>query len=57
MSRDLSSFGLEDQIAIVTGASQGIGQTLAIALARAGADVARFGGETPPRSAQPTLST
>ena len=40
MSRDLSSFGLEDQIAIVTGASQGIGQTLAIALAQAGADVA-----------------
>jgi 2-deoxy-D-gluconate 3-dehydrogenase len=40
MNRDLSSFGLEDQIAIVTGASQGIGRTLAIALAQAGADVA-----------------
>jgi 2-deoxy-D-gluconate 3-dehydrogenase len=40
MHRDWSSFGLEDQIAIVTGASQGIGRTLAIALAQAGADVA-----------------
>jgi 2-deoxy-D-gluconate 3-dehydrogenase len=40
MNRDLSSFGLENQIAIVTGASQGIGRTLAIALAQAGADVA-----------------
>jgi len=40
MNGDWSSFGLEDQIAIVTGASQGIGRTLAIALAQAGADVA-----------------
>jgi len=40
MNRDWTSFGLEDQIAIVTGASQGIGRTLAIALAQAGADVA-----------------
>ena len=37
MNRDLSSFGLENQIAIVTGASQGIGRTLAIALADQGA--------------------
>jgi 2-deoxy-D-gluconate 3-dehydrogenase len=36
----MSSFGLEDQIAIVTGASQGIGRTLAISLAQAGADIA-----------------
>jgi NAD(P)-dependent dehydrogenase (short-subunit alcohol dehydrogenase family) len=40
MNRDWTSFGLKDQIAIVTGASQGIGRTLAVALARAGADVA-----------------
>jgi len=40
MNIDMSSFGLENQIAIVTGASQGIGRTLAIALAQAGADVA-----------------
>jgi len=33
------SFGLHDQIAIVTGASQGIGQVLAVALAEAGAHV------------------
>jgi len=40
MKRDWNSFGLKDQTAIVTGASQGIGRTLAIALAQAGADVA-----------------
>jgi 2-deoxy-D-gluconate 3-dehydrogenase len=39
MNRDWTSFGLKGQIAIVTGASQGIGRTLAIALAQAGADV------------------
>ena len=40
MDRDWTIFGLKDQIAIVTGASQGIGRTLAIALAQAGADIA-----------------
>lgn len=39
MKRDWASFGLKDQTAIVTGASQGIGRTLAMALAQAGADV------------------
>ena len=34
---DYSSFGLEDKIAIVTGASQGIGRAIALGLARAGA--------------------
>ena len=37
MQPDYSSFGLQDKIAIVTGASQGIGKTLAVALAQAGA--------------------
>ena len=40
MSRNWSSFGLKNQVAIVTGASQGIGRTLAIALADAGIHVA-----------------
>ena len=40
MNRDFRSFGLENQTAIVTGASQGSGRTLAIALAQAGADIA-----------------
>lgn len=37
---DLSLFDLTGQKALVTGASRGIGQELAVALARAGADVA-----------------
>ena len=37
---DLSLFDLTGQTALVTGASRGIGQELAMALARAGADVA-----------------
>ncbi|WP_421696610.1 SDR family NAD(P)-dependent oxidoreductase [Aestuariivirga sp.] len=37
---DLSLFDLTGQTALVTGASRGIGQEIAVALARAGADVA-----------------
>ena len=37
MSADYSSFGLSDKIAIVTGASQGIGRAIAMGLAQAGA--------------------
>ena len=37
MNTDFSSFGLKDKIAIVTGASQGIGRAIAIGLAQAGA--------------------
>ncbi|HKD07314.1 MAG TPA: SDR family oxidoreductase [Bryobacteraceae bacterium] len=37
MPADYSSFGLKDKIAIVTGASQGIGRSIAIGLAQAGA--------------------
>lgn len=40
MTNKYESFGLQDQVAIVTGASQGIGKTLALALAEAGAHVA-----------------
>jgi NAD(P)-dependent dehydrogenase (short-subunit alcohol dehydrogenase family) len=39
MADDYSSFKLNDKIAIVTGASQGIGKALALALATAGAHV------------------
>jgi len=39
MATDYSSFGLRDKIAVVTGASQGIGRSVALGLARAGADV------------------
>lgn len=36
---DYSSFGLQDKVAVVSGASQGIGRAIALALAQAGADV------------------
>jgi len=39
LSVDYSGFGLTDKIAIVTGASQGIGRAIAIGLAQAGAHV------------------
>src|SRR6202021_3920244 len=34
---DYSSFGLKDKVAVVTGASQGIGRAIALGLAQAGA--------------------
>jgi 2-deoxy-D-gluconate 3-dehydrogenase len=34
---DYSAFGLKDKVAIVTGASQGIGRAIALGLAQAGA--------------------
>ena len=37
MTVDYSSFGLQDKVAIVTGASQGIGKAIALGLAQAGA--------------------
>ena len=40
MTVDLSQFSLSSKRALVTGASRGIGQAIAIGLARAGADVA-----------------
>ncbi len=36
---DYSAFGLKDKIAVVTGASQGIGRAIALGLAEAGADL------------------
>ena len=40
MNNKYQSFGLEGKVAIVTGASQGIGRALAVALAEAGAHIA-----------------
>ena len=40
MQADYAAFGLNGQVAIVTGPSQGIGRAIAVGLAKAGADVA-----------------
>ena len=37
MAVDYSAFGLKDKVAVVTGASQGIGRAIALGLAQAGA--------------------
>ena len=39
----LSLFNLENKVAIVTGATSGLGEAIAIGLAEAGADVAGVG--------------
>ena len=39
MSVDYSAFGLQDKIAVITGASQGIGRAIAVGLAHAGAHI------------------
>jgi 2-deoxy-D-gluconate 3-dehydrogenase len=39
MAADYSCFGLQDKVAVVTGASQGIGRAIALGLAQAGAHV------------------
>lgn len=44
----LDAFKLESQVALVTGASTGLGQAIAIALAEAGADVACHGNTRTP---------
>src|SRR4030095_8162670 len=44
----LDSFRLDDQVALVTGASTGLGQAIAIALAEAGAGVACHGNTHAP---------
>ena len=44
----VNNFKLDDKVALVTGASAGLGQAIAIALAEAGADVACHGNTRPP---------
>src|SRR5713226_6425988 len=47
----LDSFRLDGKVALVTGASTGLGQAIAIALAEAGADVACHGNTHSPDTA------
>ena len=41
----LKQFGLTDQVAIVTGATRGLGQAMAIALGEAGATIVAVGSK------------
>jgi 2-deoxy-D-gluconate 3-dehydrogenase len=45
-------FGLEGQVALVTGANTGLGQGLAVGLARAGADIVAVGRSAPDETAK-----
>ena len=51
----LDKFKLEGKVALVTGASTGLGQAIAIALAEAGADVACHGNSRPPDTTCSTI--
>src|SRR5467141_1322048 len=51
----LESFRLDDRVALVTGASAGLGQAIAIALAQAGADVSCHGNTRLPDTTCETI--
>ncbi len=52
----LDKFRLDDKVALVTGASAGLGQAIAIALAEAGADVACHGNTRAPDATCETIT-
>src|SRR6266576_6552869 len=52
----LDNFRLDDQVALVIGASAGLGQAIAIAFAEAGADVACHGNTRSPEQTCETAS-
>jgi 2-deoxy-D-gluconate 3-dehydrogenase len=53
----LDKFRLDGQVALVTGASTGLGQAIAVALAQAGADVACHGNTHSPEATREAVTT
>ena len=53
----LDRFSLEGQVALVTGASRGLGQAMAVALAQAGADIAVTATRAPAETAAQVTAT
>jgi len=49
-------FGLGGKVALVTGASRGLGAAMAVALASAGADVVLHGNEKPPEATETAIA-
>ena len=56
MTASADLFRLEGKVALVTGASRGLGAAMAVALASAGATLVLHGSEKPPRATEAAIA-